>query len=108
MIRGKSAKVEQLAEVLVLKDLPTSNLIALQAHTTIYSYFEREVVVFEGDRLQTRLYILLQGSLQLTRMGTTGKETIIRTLSPNEIFAAPALVGNAIAPATITALLRDF
>ncbi len=104
MIRGESAKVEQLAEILVLKDLQPSDLIALQPYATIHSYSKREVVVFEGDRLQIRLYILLQGSLQLTRIGTAGKETILRTLSPNEIFAAPALVGDAIAPATITAI----
>lgn len=57
----------------------------------------------EGDRLPAKLYALLSGSLQVTKTATTGKETILRTLSAGEIFAAPALVGNGIAPATVTA-----
>lgn len=39
----------------------------------------------------------------MTKISTTGKETVLRSLTPGEIFAAPALVGNEIAPATVTA-----
>ena len=39
----------------------------------------------------------------MTKIATAGKETILRTLFPGDIFAAPALLGNGIAPATVTA-----
>lgn len=39
----------------------------------------------------------------MAKTALEGKETILRTLSQGDIFAAPALLGNAIAPATVTA-----
>lgn len=96
--------IEQLMSVLVLKDLQAGDLITLQPHAVLHIYQKEEVVMFEGDRLLPQLYSLLQGTLRLTRVGTSGKETLLRTLLPGEIFAAPALVGNAIAPATVTAM----
>lgn len=99
--------IEQLMGVLVLRDLQVCDLIALQPYTVLYTYQKKEVVMFEGDRLLPQLYALLQGTLRLTRVGTSGKETILRTLLPGEIFAAPALVGDAIAPATVTAMMES-
>jgi CRP-like cAMP-binding protein len=46
---------------------------------------------------------VLTGSLRITKTAATGKETILRTLLAGEIFAAPALFGNGIAPATVIA-----
>jgi len=57
----------------------------------------------EGDRLPAKLYSLLSGTIQITKTAITGKQTILRTLSPGKIFAAPALLGNGITPATVTA-----
>jgi CRP/FNR family transcriptional regulator, cyclic AMP receptor protein len=57
--------------------------------------------------LSPQLYTLIQGTLRLTRIGTSGKETLLRTLLPNEIFAAPALFGDAIAPATVMATIES-
>lgn len=57
----------------------------------------------EGDNLPTQLYSLLRGVLRVTKTAQTGKETILRTLLAGEIFAAPAIFGNGIAPATVTA-----
>jgi len=39
----------------------------------------------------------------VTKTALAGKETILRTLCQGDIFAAPALLGDAIAPATVTA-----
>lgn len=58
----------------------------------------------ERERLPTQLYALLSGALQVTKTAFTGKETILRTLAAGEIFASPALSGDGIAPATVTAL----
>ncbi|WP_410503819.1 cyclic nucleotide-binding domain-containing protein [Leptolyngbya sp. 7M] len=48
-----------------------------------------------GDPLPPRLYVVLSGVLQITRVSQTGKETVFRVLPAGEIFAAPALVGGA-------------
>ena len=45
----------------------------------------------------------MSGSLRVAKTATAGKETILGTLFQGDIFAAPALLGNGIAPATVTA-----
>ncbi len=105
MQKSNYASIDRLAEVPVLRDIQTVDLIALQPDAILHIYQKGEVVMHEGDRLSPQLYILLQGELRLTRSGTSGKETLFRTLFPQEIFAAPALFGDAIAPATVTAMM---
>jgi CRP/FNR family transcriptional regulator, cyclic AMP receptor protein len=103
----RAIEIEQLTEVSVLRDLQAADIIALQPHTRIHFYQKGDVVMTEGDLLSPQLYTLIQGTLRLTRIGTSGKETLLRTLLPNEIFAAPALFGDAIAPATVTATIES-
>ena len=45
----------------------------------------------------------MSGSRRVAKTATAGKETILGTLFQGDIFAAPALLGNGIAPATVTA-----
>lgn len=97
------ATTEELSQILVFSALELPELERLQLHTAIKDYQQGEIVMQEGDRLPTKLYTLLSGSLRITKTAATGKETILRTLLAGEIFAAPALFGNGIAPATVTA-----
>jgi CRP/FNR family transcriptional regulator, cyclic AMP receptor protein len=97
------ASVEQLSQVSVLADLETVDKLNLQPHTQVKSYLKGEIVLHEGDCLPAKLYAVVGGSIQMTKTASTGKETIIRTLSSGDIFAAPALLGDGIAPATVTA-----
>lgn len=97
------ATVEQLSQILVFVDLAPSELEHLQPYTQVQHYTKGEIVMQEGDRLPAKLYALLSGSLQVVKTATTGKETILRNLWAGEIFAAPALLGNGIAPAMVTA-----
>lgn len=97
------ATLEQLAQILIFADLAPPELEHLQPHSQVQSYSQAEIVMYEGEHLPTRLYALLTGSLRVTKTATSGKETILRTLSAGEIFAAPALLGNGIAPAVVTA-----
>ncbi|MBD1833466.1 Crp/Fnr family transcriptional regulator [Trichocoleus sp. FACHB-90] len=97
------ATVEQLSEIRVFVDLTPAELEHLQPYTQVQKYSKGEIVLHEGDRLPPKLYALLDGSLQITKTATTGKETILRTLPPGEIFAAPALLGDGISPAMVTA-----
>ena len=97
------ATVEQLSKIRIFGDLEPSELEGLQPFSQVQHYQQGEILMQEGDRLPTRLYSLLMGSLRVTKTAPTGKETILRTLLPGEIFAAPAIFGNGIAPATVTA-----
>jgi CRP-like cAMP-binding protein len=97
------ATVEQLSKIRIFGDLEPSELEGLQPFSQVQHYQQGEILMQEGDRLPTRLYSLLMGSLRVTKTAATGKETILRTLLAGEIFAAPAIFGNGIAPATVTA-----
>jgi CRP/FNR family transcriptional regulator, cyclic AMP receptor protein len=97
------ATVEQLAEIGIFASLNRTELERLQSNTEIRAYRQGEIVMYEGDRIPEKLYTLLSGSLRVAKTAAAGKETILRTLSQGDIFAAPALLGNAIAPATVTA-----
>lgn len=97
------ATVEQLAEIGIFASLNRTDLEQLQEHTAIRTYRQGEVVMYEGDRIPEKLYTLLSGSLRVAKTAAAGKETILRTLFQGDIFAAPALLGNPVAPATVTA-----
>jgi CRP/FNR family transcriptional regulator, cyclic AMP receptor protein len=97
------ANVAQLAEIWIFASLNSTELERLQGHTAIRTYRQGEVVMYEGDRIPAKLYTLAIGSLRVAKIGAAGKETILRTLSAGDIFAAPALLGDGIAPATVTA-----
>ena len=97
------ATIEQLAQIGIFASLNRTELERLQEHTAIRTYRQGEVVMHEGDRIPEKLYTLLSGSLRVAKTAAAGKETILRTLFQGDIFAAPALLGNGIAPATVTA-----
>lgn len=97
------ASLAQITQVTVFGDLTIAEQACLQAHTQVQHYTKGEIIFHEGDRLSAKLYAVITGVIQLTKTATTGKETILRTLAIGEIFAAPALLGNGISPATVTA-----
>lgn len=97
------ATIEQLATVSVFTRLQPEQLLTLQPYTLVQTYKTGEIVSLEGDRLPPRLYALISGLLRVSKTATSGKETILRSLAAGDIFAAPALFGNGIAPATVTA-----
>ncbi|MBD1909455.1 MULTISPECIES: Crp/Fnr family transcriptional regulator [unclassified Leptolyngbya] len=99
----KQATPEQLVSVSVFARLQPEQLAHLQPHSHVQLYQAGEIVSHEGDRLPARLYALLDGLLRISKTASNGKETILRTLSKGEIFAAPALFGDGTAPATVTA-----
>jgi CRP-like cAMP-binding protein len=97
------ATIEQLTRVQVLKPLEIDQLEQLQSQCSVKDYQRGEIVMHEGDRLPALLYTLIEGTLQIKKTASTGKETLVRTIYPGEIFAAPAVFGNGIAPATVSA-----
>ncbi len=97
------ATVEQLQQILILSKLELGQLSPLQTHARIKQYLRGEIVLHEGDRLPAQLFAVLSGRIEIKKTGSTGKETILRSLSAGELFAAPAIFGNSIAPATVVA-----
>ncbi|BAY12493.1 Crp/Fnr family transcriptional regulator [Calothrix sp. NIES-2098] len=97
------ASIEQLSQINVFADLDTADKVNLQPQTQVQKYSKGEIILHEGDSLPAKLYAVVSGTIQVTKTATTGKETILRTLTNGEIFAAPALLGNGISPATVTA-----
>lgn len=96
------ATIEQLSQIIILAGLEKQDRINLQPHTKVQRYSKGEIILHEGDRLPAKLYAIISGSIQITKTGNSGKETILRTLSAGKMFAAPALLGNGISPATVT------
>lgn len=97
------ASLDQLSGIRVFASLQQDQLKQLQPYTTVRSYLQGEVILHEADCLSPGLYALVSGSVRITKTAISGKETILRTLEAGEMFAAPALFGNGIAPATVTA-----
>ncbi len=97
------ATIDQLQSLSILAALTDAELADLQPHAVIESFQQSEILMHEGDRLPSCLYAIVAGTIRITKTATTGKETILRLLSAGEIFAAPALFGNGIAPAIVVA-----
>jgi CRP/FNR family transcriptional regulator, cyclic AMP receptor protein len=92
-----------LQHISIFSQLNAEQLACLQPHAQIKRYARGEVILHEGDRLPARLFAVLKGSIQIKKIAATGKETILRSLPEGEMFAAPALFGDGIAPAIVMA-----
>lgn len=95
--------IEQLQQIPLLAELDRARLAQLQVHAVVKSYLPGEIILHEGDRLPAQLFAVLSGRIEVKKTASTGKETILRTLPAGELFAAPALLGNGLAPATVVA-----
>ncbi len=95
--------MEQLQEIPLFSGLALDQLAQLQAHAVVKHYLPGEIILHEGERLPAQLFTVLSGRIGVKKTASTGKETILRTLPAGELFAAPALLGNGSAPATVVA-----
>jgi CRP/FNR family transcriptional regulator, cyclic AMP receptor protein len=95
--------VEQLQQISLFSGLDLEQLAQLQTHGVVKQYSRGEIILHEGDRLPAKLFTLLSGRIEIKKTAATGKETILRMLPAGELFAAPALFGDRVAPATVVA-----
>lgn len=95
--------IEQLRQISLFSDLDPEYLSQLQACAGVKQYLADEIILHEGDCLPAQLFAVLNGRVEIKKTATTGKETILRILPAGELFAAPALLGEASAPATVVA-----
>jgi CRP-like cAMP-binding protein len=95
--------VEQLQQIPLFAGLDRDRLVQLQAHAVAKQYLRGEIIFHEGDLLPAKLFAVLAGRIEIKKITATGKETVLRTLPVGELFAAPALFGNGVSPATVLA-----
>ncbi len=100
------ATAEQLAILNIFAQLDPQALEPLVDASLVQGYQRGDILIHEGDRFPPKLHAILDGRLLVQKIAASGKETTLRQLSAGEMFAAPALFGDSIAPATVTAL-RD-
>lgn len=98
------ATLEQLAQLSLFSALKADALAALQPHTHLQLYRRKDTIFGEGDSLPLMLHILFAGALQVQKSTATGKETILRSLRPGDLFAVSALFGETCSSATFLAI----
>ncbi|MDJ1185294.1 Crp/Fnr family transcriptional regulator [Roseofilum casamattae] len=98
------ATIEQLATIDVFSNLDSTVLTQLADVARIHCYQRGKILIHEGDRLPAQFHAVLEGKLLVQKIAESGKETTLRQLPAGEMFAAPAIFGDGIAPATVKAL----
>ena len=98
------ATAQQLSKINVFSNLDGKTLDQLADTSVIKLYQQGETLIHEGERFPAKFHAVLEGSLLVQKIALSGKETTLRHLSAGEMFAAPALFGDGIAPATVKAL----
>ena len=106
IVKGYSS-IAQLQQLSIFQDLAIAQLESLVGCSYVREYQQDEIVIHEGDRLPQQLHGLITGRLEIKKTADNAKETIVRLIPPGELFAAPAIFGNGIAPATVIAQVES-
>ena len=106
LVKGYSSAI-QLQQISIFQDLAIDQVESLIPYSYVREYQQHEIVMQEGDRLPQQLHGLITGRLEIKKTSDSGKETIVRLIPPGELFAAPAIFGNGIAPATVVCQLES-
>ena len=106
LVKGYSL-IAQLQQLSIFQDLEIAQLESLVRCSYVREYQQDEIVMHEGDRISQQLHGLIAGRVVIKKTADNGKETIVRLIPPGELFAAPAIFGNGIAPATVIAQVES-
>ena len=101
MIVKSCSSIAQLQQISIFQDLAIAQLENLVRCSHVKEYQPDEIVMHEGDAIPQQLHALITGKLEIKKTADNGKETIVRLIPPGELFAAPAIFGNGISPATV-------
>ena len=83
--------------------LSQQNIKAIAAICTAKNCKKRDVLFLEGQA-GVSVFVVQKGSVQLTRISSDGREIVIKTLSPGEIFAEVVLFEFESYPVSATAV----
>ena len=106
LVKGWSS-IAQLKQISIFQDLATTQLESLVPYSYVREYQQDEIVIQEGDRLPQQLHALITGRLEVKKTAASGKETVVRLIPAGELFAAPAIFGNGISPATVICQIKS-
>jgi CRP/FNR family transcriptional regulator, cyclic AMP receptor protein len=106
IVKGCSS-IAQLKQISIFQNLATTQLTNLIPYSYVREYEPNEIVMQEGDRLPQQLFALITGILEIKKTAVNGKETVMRLIPAGELFAAPAIFGNGIAPATVICQVKS-
>ncbi len=106
LVKGCSS-IHQLRLISIFQNLAITQLESLIPYSYVREYQPGEIVVQEGDCLPQKLYALIIGGLEIKKTAANGKETVVRLIPAGELFAAPAIFGNGISPATVICQVKS-
>lgn len=105
MILKGCASASQLQKIAIFQALDAFQIQVLLPFSYWQEYQPGEIIMGEGENIPSKLYCLIAGLLEIKKASTiTGKEAVIRLISDGELFAASAIFGNGVAPATVVCL----
>ncbi|MEB3219313.1 MAG: Crp/Fnr family transcriptional regulator [Nostocales cyanobacterium 94392] len=106
IVKGCSS-IAQLKQISIFQNLATTQLESLVPYSYVREYQQDEIIMHEGDYLPQQLHALITGKLEIKKTAVNGKETVVRLIPAGELFAAPAIFGNGISPATVICQLKS-
>ncbi|MEM1170695.1 MAG: Crp/Fnr family transcriptional regulator [Cyanobacteria bacterium P01_H01_bin.35] len=107
MIIKPCSSISQLKKISIFQDLERTQLESLIPFSYVRVYQRNEIVMHEGEQILQQLHALITGRLEIKKTAANAKETVIRSIPPGELFAAPAIFGNGISPATVICLVES-
>ncbi|MBL7115185.1 MAG: Crp/Fnr family transcriptional regulator [Kiritimatiellae bacterium] len=99
----KLNKAALLSQSSFFQGLPEADCMAL-AERSQHRQFRKREILFHEDTPGTAMFLLIFGTVQLTKMGDDGRQTVIRTLKAGEVFAEVILQADSRYPVTAEAL----
>jgi len=80
-----------IESVPIFSSITEEELLKITAITTDRTYQKGEMVYLQGDE-GGKLYVLHKGRVKITRLGTSGKEQVIRVLGPGAFMGELSLL----------------
>jgi len=96
-----------LKQIDLFKGLTASNLKELAGACLYQTFAKRGLLFVEGSRGK-HIYILERGSVQLHKTAPDGKEIIIKTVKPGDLFAEVILFERDTYPVTAVAAQKSY
>ncbi|MGH7684391.1 MAG: cyclic nucleotide-binding domain-containing protein, partial [Vulcanimicrobiaceae bacterium] len=92
-----------LRSIPLFRDFDEPQLAQVAQTAVVRSYHKHEFIVREGDPGGT-FYIILDGSVAVTRVASDGRETILSILKGNDFFGEMSLFDSSLRSASIKTL----
>ena len=83
------ATIEQISQITVFGGVEPEELAILLLHTQLQFYSQGEIIMHEGEFLPAKLYSLLSGSIQITKIALTGNKRFFAPYLPEKFLLHP-------------------